>query len=163
MNGRFSTDKLFGQVDVDTVSQVVYDSGRFLQGFSSAERATHSPGSGHRSDFECCSNLFVRRTLPIHLLLCLLLKASKLLSMVALREKQWETILGQEKIRSLAFFTFLFLKADTKLDVNVLVESGEVFFSAGMESINSPSLIGLFAVGCMAVGNTGFSSVFTAK
>lgn len=71
--------------------------------------------------------------------------------------------------QELAFFTFcsrtgdsLFLKADAKLAADVLAESGGViFFSTGMELFNSPSLTGLFAAGCITVGNTGFSSFLT--
>jgi hypothetical protein len=68
------------------------------------------------------------------------------------------------KDQELTFFKFLLLKTDTELDADVLVESGDVFFfSAGMESFNSSSLTGLFAVGCMKVVNTDFSSIFTSR
>lgn len=56
MNGRFSTDKLLGQVDVHAVSQVAYGSGRVLQGFPDAlgpciQLSVQRPttGGGHRS------------------------------------------------------------------------------------------------------------------
>jgi hypothetical protein len=78
MNGRFSTDKLFGQVDVDTEGQVVYDSGRFLQVFPDALGSSFQLSVQRFPQvvvtvaiLECCSNLFVRCTLPIHLLLLL--------------------------------------------------------------------------------------------
>jgi hypothetical protein len=59
--GGFSTDVLFGQVNMGTVSQVVYDDCKLLQRFPNVLRPLQLLQVVTLAILKCRSNFFVRR------------------------------------------------------------------------------------------------------